>query len=381
MPGESPHRSHECPPHVRQAFRDDWSDSRIRRELTDDNGQSIGLSRIKRWREEEGFPNPNRVPATRLETKRRELEEDDLLSPETLPADFDTFGDTIFDAFINLQEQLHNLRGDIKDEITIRLPDDEPSVVMFLSDLHLGHINCQMAKLKSDLEVIRNTPGLYVVLGGDLIDNVVTGVAGRGMHHEQLTSIEIQKYLAEEMVEYLGPDKILAMLLGNHDEWSMKSDDFDPIRYLAKHIGCPYLGPHGYINADIGSQTYRLLVGHQFRMNSSFNKTHAAKRKMDFHGDADGVMLGHKHDAAVEMARVRGQVRFFAQAGSYLRSSVYSERLGFLPSEPEMPGMLVFPDRHHFCGIHSVIDDIWMLDGAREWFRREHPKTKREKAA
>lgn len=251
-------------------------------------------------------------------------------------------------------------------EITVTIDDDRPVLVCFLSDLHIGHTETDMRKIREDCERIKATEGMYVIFGGDLTDNVNTLVAGRGTFHEQLTPVDVQKELVERLAEFLGPEKILAMLLGNHDEWSLKTDGFNPVRYLAKHIGAPYLGPFGFINVRHGEQTYRILAAHQFRMNSSFNRTHAAKRLMDFIGDADVVFTGHKHDPAAEQVYVRRGKRFFAQSGTYLKSSVYGTRLGFPESTSEMPGVLLSPDKFSFVGVFDALDEgVWMLKAAR----------------
>lgn len=253
------------------------------------------------------------------------------------------FDNGLWMALENVQSEMAKLNNE-RFEVTIHLDDNDPVLIVWLSDLHIGHTECDMRRLRKDLDVIRSTPGAYVILGGDLLDNVNTMVTGRGMHHEQLTPVEVQKYLVEEFVEYLGSDKILGMILGNHDEWSMKSDGFNPIAYLSKKVGVPYLGSFGFINLVLGDVDYKFLCLHQFRMNSSFNKTHAAKRAMDFIGDADVVFTGHKHDPAVESAEVRRKSRVFAQAGTYLKRSVYGQRLGFVEAPPDMPGVLLWPD-------------------------------------
>lgn len=244
-----------------------------------------------------------------------------------------------------------------RDEVAVELPDDRPVLVAFSSDWHLGHCSCLMSKLRTDLETIRNTPGLYVVLGGDLMDNVVTSVTSRGMSHEQLTPVRVQKELIHEAVAYLGAEKVLAMVLGNHENWSLSSDDFDPIAYFAKRLNAPYLGAFGYITVTLGGVVYRILAAHQFRMRSSFNKTHQGKRLNDFHGDADLIFTGHTHDSAVESTHIRQRQTFIGQAGTYLRSSRYSKQLGFTASTPEMPGAILFPRRKKAIGIYDALVD------------------------
>lgn len=319
-----------------------------------------------------------------LETKRENLVADadsGVLTGDVL--DEITFNNEVWSALERYQQAIHSLRTE-RSAVSRSLSDDEPVLIVWQSDLHLGHVETMYRKLRQDCEIIRNTPGMYVILGGDLIDNVVTGVSARGMHHEQLTTIHIQKYLAEELTEYLGPENVLAMLLGNHDEWSEKSDDFDPIGYLAHKIGCPYLGAWGTINLGLGDESYSILCAHQFRMRSSFNLTHSAKRFWDFLGNSeiDAVMMGHTHEAASETAPKQQRYMFFGQAGSYLRTSRYGRRLGFGDSLPHMPGVLLWPDSHTALGIHDAFEHgPWMLAAARNDYQARKSARSKKKAA
>lgn len=289
------------------------------------------------------------------------------------------FNNEVWLALEKYQAAIHVLDDEV-DEVDRRVKDNEPIIVVFMSDLHIGHIWTQHKQLRLDCETIRNTPGIYTILGGDLIDNVTTGVAPRGMHHENISPGMVQKMLAEELTEYLGAENVLAMILGNHDEFSKKSDDFDVVRYLAKHIGCPYLGAFGFVNVQLGKQEYRLLVGHQFRMGSSFNLTHPVKRFWEFHGDSntDATFLGHRHEGATETAPKQKTDRFWAQSGTYLKRSVYSQRLGFGEARPTMPGVLLWPDTHTVMGIHDVFaHGPWLLEAAcRDYRERTAKKSK-----
>lgn len=267
-----------------------------------------------------------------------------------------SFSNGMWAALEAVQAEMHALESE-EFETEIALPDTGPVLVCWIADTHLGHTNCRMAKLRADLEAIKRTPGAYCLLGGDLMDNVVTSVASRGMHHQQLTPVRVQKQLVEEAVDYLGKENVLAMVLGNHDAWSIAQDDFDPIAYFAKRVGCPYLGPFGFVNLTLGVSRYRILAAHQFRMRSSFNLTHQAKRLEDFVGDADVVFTGHTHESSVESTYRRGAAKFYGQAGSYLQSSRYSKSLGFGEVTADMPAALLWPERKKVLGFHDGIND------------------------
>lgn len=266
------------------------------------------------------------------------------------------FGSSTWMAIEGYQQELDKRLID-EFEVTINIDDDEPILIVWLSDLHIGHVSTDMQRLRFDLEKIKATPGAYVIFGGDLLDNVTSEKSGRGSYHEQITRVDIQRELAEEAVSYLGGDRVLALLLGNHENWSATSNDFDPVRHISEQTGAPYLGAFGYINVGLGNQEYRILCAHQFRSGSNINKTASPKKLMDEMGDADAVFTGHRHDAAVEHTRVRRFNRFFAQSGTYMKRSNYGRQKSYYDATPEMPGVVLYPDRRKFIGVYNALEE------------------------
>lgn len=280
---------------------------------------------------------------------------------------YEPWENSVMAAMIQYQKEVLALDTEV-DEIDVHLPA-QPSLIIYMSDLHMGHVKSDHEQIIMDCEWIKNTPDVYVVFGGDLIDNVNIMTAMRGSFHENISAVDIQKYYMDDMVAYLGKEKILGMILGNHDEWSMQSDAFNPIKYVSDKYGIPYMGAFGFINAWAGDERYRMLIGHQFRTgNSKLNLTLAAKRFWEEHGDSDtdATFLGHRHEGASEFApKQQGRERLFAQAGSYQISSRYSQRKSFGKTSPKMPGLVVFPDKHHLIPVHhSFMDGEATLHGA-----------------
>lgn len=328
-------------------------------------GERLGKdpSTIRRVRREYGYLNPGKSleqqdePVALADAPESDAD-DEQPTPGVwrLPDDFSPFTSGLWTALERVQDEYEALETE-RHEITVRIEDTRPVLCAWLSDLHIGHTRVQMKKLREDFEAVRNTDGLFAILGGDLTDNVVTATAGRGMFQEQLTPAEFQRHLMDEALTYLGTDKVLGMVLGNHDEWSLSHDGFNPIKYLAGKLGCPYLGPTGVVNIELGSETYRLLVSHQSRYYSAFNKTHSAKRLEDFETDADATMVGHTHEFAAEWTRRRHQYKFYGQAGTYLRDSRYGKRKGYTDATPEMPGVILWPNQHKVFGIADTFGD------------------------
>ncbi len=297
-----------------------------------------------------GSPIPGQTPPPE--------EADEELEEETGGWDLSSiaaFDDSLWEAFERVHTELDARETEAHD-VTIRLPDEAPVLIVFLSDMHIGHRRCAMERLRLDVSLLKATPGARAIFGGDQFDNVTIQKASRGMHHEQLMAIKAQKGLVRSLIRSRGPGKTAAILGGNHDtEWSLAAADYDPNADFAEQAGAPYLGTDGFITFELGDERYRFLVAHSFRMRSSFNATHQAKRLEDFKGDADVVFTGHTHEAAAETVSRRNARHFYGQAGSYMRTSRYSRSLGFNPATHDMPGAILFPDRHEVIGVASCI--------------------------
>lgn len=235
---------------------------------------------------------------------------------------------------------------------TVTLDDDAPALIVFSSDWHVGHQHCDMERLRTDLETVRDTPGVYLITGGDLFDNVITN-SPPGAQFEELAPPRVQKLLVEAALSRV-QGKVLTVLLGNHSARSIRDDDFDPAAYFAHKAGCPYLGYWGLLTVKLGEQEYRLLVAHSFRMSSYYNKTHSAKRMLDILADADAVFVGHRHDPASEHTWIRQSKRFLGQAGTYLQQSRYGKSLGYGRGIADMPGVLLWPDQRRIQGVDDA---------------------------
>lgn len=286
-------------------------------------------------------------------------------APEALPLErIDTTDGDIWAALESLQA-VYQRQDEERDSASVTINDDRPCLLVYFDDAHIGHQFCDMPRLRHDLQLAGSTPGVYVMGGGDIYENVIES-SPAGSQFEQIARPKLQKLLVEQSLSWV-QGKVLAMVLGNHPARSIRDDDFDPCAYFAHKAGCVYFGPWGLLTVGIGSQTYRLLLAHSFRMRSSFNKTHSAKRMLDLVEDADAVFTGHTHDPASESAYVRQRARFFGQAGTYLTHSGYAKGLGFGPGQAEMPGAILFPKERKLLGVHDAfVEGIHLLSSYRK---------------
>ena len=98
--------------------------------------------------------------------------------------------------------------------IKINLEEDNNIQIYVLSDMHIGDVNADLPTLKKIIEHIRNTPNMYVILLGDIL-NTALKTSKSDIYSETLNVMEAQKLALELLLPI--KDKILAMTPGNHE--------------------------------------------------------------------------------------------------------------------------------------------------------------------
>jgi predicted phosphodiesterase len=240
---------------------------------------------------------------------------------------------------------------------------DGPLCVAFISDQHISIDNTvDMRRMREDAELIAETDGAYVILGGDGIDNHVKHssaiLAARSQPHEQWR-------LYEHYLSIFAP-KIIAMIDGNHDKWTDQIAGIDMVSWIAKQHRLHYAPDEARIDLTVGKVLYRLAVRHQYRFNSSLNLLHTVKRWWA-HGELpfDIGCIGHHHEAAIESFRFHGLQLWGCRPGSYQITSGYSRQYGFNATVPRAPSFILFPDERRILGFPDIRDALKTLKAER----------------
>lgn len=237
-----------------------------------------------------------------------------------------------------------------------------PIAISVISDQHIAPgTPCDFTRMKEDAELIRDTKGFYAVFGGDGVDNHIK-------HRSALiganSTPDEQWRLFDHYLQLFG-DKILAIISGNHDAWTAQIGGVDYLSKLANNHKVCYAPAEARLDITIRDQLYKMVVRHQTgRFNSSLNQTHAVKRFYENNEELFDVgVIGHHHEAAVEMFIKHGQKRYAARPGSYQISSPYSHQYGFSRSIPTCPTFVFFPGERRIIGFDDVRNAAWALKG------------------
>jgi len=179
-----------------------------------------------------------------------------------------------------------------------------------LFDVHYGSTGHREGKFQKYLRWIAETPGLYVILGGDLMDNALDD--GRGMCYDQ--DIPPQSQL-DDMTEMLAPiaHRVLTMFPGNHEWRTYKKTGIDISKILADRLDIPYHTGPVLLSILAGEHKFTIDARHGFsRPGTKGGQLNAAMKPMKWM-DADFFLSGHTHEALVSEDTV---IRENAQDGS-----------------------------------------------------------------
>lgn len=213
-------------------------------------------------------------------------------------------------------------------------------------DTHLGSKGFRKDKFKRFLEWAKSKDNVYLIGMGDLIDCIIP-------KDDRFSADEDEPYkviddLKDEMEDMLRPvkDKIICLLMGNH-EYHMFQDGYGcPVKKICKNLGIKYGGFSAYIKLKVVPKTHQkslIIWAHHgwFSGRKRGSKVNALEDNLAFY-DANVYLTGHSHDLwATRKSRIYwggSKDVIFANTGSFLEtanlgSTSYSERANLPPQK------------------------------------------------
>lgn len=237
-------------------------------------------------------------------------------------------------------------------------------LISFLSDQHIAPgTPVDFKAMREDAELIAKTPNAYAVFGGDCVDNHLKHRAA--IIHARSTPKD--QYLLFEYYLQIFADRAIAMVSGNHDDWTSQFAGVDMLARIAKDKRIFYNPDEAYIDLRVGSQKYVVGVRHQYNLNSRFNQTHAPKQWMRLGiRDFDVGVVCHHHEAAIEQTLYRGTFRWLCRPGSYQITSAYSRQYGWNQATPTSPTFLFCGNSREIYGWNSLKAAVECVKAMRE---------------
>lgn len=235
--------------------------------------------------------------------------------------------------------------------------DAGPVCLAFLADVHAGGSGVNYERLIEEAEIIRDTPGMYAVTVGDLVDQFVIGSL-RNLRFTSKMSIEEEWIIARHLLGILAP-KILASVSGNHDNWSSYLVGIDYFRDVLASIRPSVL----YDEHDcrfrlvVGDSSWRIRVRHKWDGVSQWNITYGIERAARFDGDFDIGVGAHTHASGVtRMFNNGGCTGFAVLCGSYKEFDEYAEKEGFPKSNSGTAMPILFNESGTCVPFENVSD-------------------------
>lgn len=222
----------------------------------------------------------------------------------------------------------------------------EPVVkLLFLSDVHYGHVNCDVEALEKYLQMARKED-VRVLLGGDLFEAKLRKSKGR-LSEQQFTPGEQLRFWKRVLEPIAG--KIDAVVGGNHEERIAEETEIDVLREVSEYVGAEY-DPVGvwlmyrYQRGKTASHTETVNVYVTHGASGAIlpgGKVSAAYR-LRWNVAADVILMGHVHqftqttglfyDVTVSGTNrvLQARRQWVVTNGSCLRSEgSYGERKGY----------------------------------------------------
>jgi len=225
-----------------------------------------------------------------------------------------------------------------------------PSMINLLSDLHVGHPSTNYKRIEDEINAITGTPNSYVILAGDLIDNMNWNP---GQFEQMEQTPEQVGYIRSVLKHLAGANKLLHHIQGDHDGWLAKGGM--DIQKELPAMGVSVSNGPTFFHLSVGKQKYELAGAHQLPGHSIYNNTHPQMRAARFgsmHG-ADVIFSGHNHKKGISTSYTHElgepkEVTYIA-LGPYKATDSWLLKKGFPSQNPkEMFGASIYlGDKKH----------------------------------
>lgn len=301
----------------------------------------IAVDTLKRWVNESSFDNAaDAVDHPMPQFDKRPSNKLDVLATLRKLAD-----DT------KKEEGVH------KDYAKIVVPTNRPIATMKAADLHLGGMDIAYGALLRHYQFLLEEERFYLQLFGDDINMMIIH-KNVGARHDVITPNK-QVELIESVVDgLLERGKLLSMCWGNHsEEFAEKTLGLSLMKLLFAHK-VPYFRGMGYIDLNVGSETYPIAFTHATRFHSFMNAVHGNKRMEQMHAEyftpsrpiAREYVTAHTHYPAYSVEGNLPEDRiWFIKCGTFKTDCLYSQRY-FGQGRIGVPTVVYHPDRmEHVC--------------------------------
>jgi hypothetical protein len=230
-----------------------------------------------------------------------------------------------------------------------------PIAVCYTSDWHLGDIAVDYQRWKQDIQMILDTPNMYIITLGDLYENMRSFKFLATVLNQAINAKQQVKLLTGIADELSFKHKLLGAVEGNHDgEFDERIFGESLQEQVFASSRAPRFKNKGVLSLNVGGEVYDNLLFHKSRYRSILRPAHGAYREWEFIYPAEVVAGGHDHQPALEvfwgyqiardMGKNFGGETYLIKLGSYQNGDFRLKY--FQRGYPILPTVIYYPDRH-----------------------------------
>jgi len=182
----------------------------------------------------------------------------------------------------------------------VEIQTDKPLGLIWWSDVHTGGTFVDYELLKYEADRVKENPYLRIALGGDFANSFVWA----GGANEDIANINEQTFYLYRLLDYVGWDKVLFGVIGNHQNFLRKNGGLDGYADIRRRI--PMFDGVGTVVLSVNGIEYNGAIIHKPRGNSYLDPNFGGKRFLRENDGYDFVMTAHLHEGAGQTISRKG---------------------------------------------------------------------------
>jgi hypothetical protein len=254
----------------------------------------------------------------------------------------------------NFQQIVREASGS-QDQATWKITTDKDICVAVVGDLQLGSWATDYDLFMKVTDEIINTPNLYVILVGDLLQMAIK-LRGVLEAMDNLMPPKIQLMFLDSWLQDI-KHKVICSTWDNHavmrEENQVGYSSYASI--FSRHT--IYHNHIGHVDIQVNDITYKWAVTHFFRGKSMLNNVHAPMRYMRMEApDREIAVQGDFHVPGIAKYWEGGSERCAMVCGSIQTSSGFGQRFFSLRTCPTYPCIALSGTKKNFTPFWSIED-------------------------
>ncbi len=262
----------------------------------------------------------------------------------------------------------------LQEHLSITIPTSKPIAICKAADFHIGGGFTNHKAVRKTLELILETPGMYMSANGDMIEGFIPGEKSAETVEQMPLGLRQQLAANRNLVqEFVNAKKLLWWMWGDHDaKWFEKLVGVNIVKMMTDRV-VPYFNQAATVKLKVGKEEYLLYVNHSLPGNSMLNPNHAQGRAYREQVPADVIVSAHRHKPAMQWYYKYERMR---ELGYNLGGKVLLVHCGTFKTGPDpytcrtwsrgiigVPTVIYWPDQHKTLGLDNPEDAAIYLQG------------------